>query len=170
MTAPVKIKVVKSKVKLSPAKVTLNTVYPMETTQTVVPVCFYNTITGRMAMVSEVRREGTSRPAQELLDRNLLNMVYVNPSLSVSLNYANAMKNGQIKPGTYKYRVTPYYGGTKLNSVVLTVKVVSGKATVRVKTKGSIDLLKLNPAGTGYTTDRYAGVTVTPVFQGLNNS
>lgn len=170
LKVPVRIRVSKSEGKLSPAAVTLNTAYPMETTQTAAEVKLYNKATGRTVTASKISIEGTNTRAQELLDRNLLNIIYWNPGLSVSVNYAKAMGCEQIRPGAYKYRLTPYYGDTQLKSVVLTVKIIRKEAAVRVKTKGNIDLLKLNREGTGYTTGVNSGITVTPKFQNFNSS
>lgn len=94
----------------------------------------------------------------------------LNSYLAVSVNYANAMGNDQFKPGSYKYKLTPYYGDTKLNDLTLTVKIIEKEATVKVKTKGSIDLLKLDWYGNDYDSYNSPVVTVTPTFQNLDSS
>lgn len=166
----VNIKVVKSKVKLSPATVTLNKAYPTETTQTAAGTWFGNVETGWYVNVSDVGIVGANAAAQQMLDQNLINMDYLNSYLSVSVNYANAMGNNLFKAGSYKYKLTPYYGDTKLNDVTLTVKIIEKNATVKVRTKGSIDLLKLNLDATNYDRNYSPFVTVTPTFQNLDSS
>lgn len=166
----VNIKVVKSKVKLSPATVTLNKAYPTETTQTAAGTWFGNVETGWYVNVSDVGIVGANAAAQQMLDQNLINMDYLNSYLSVSVNYANAMGNNLFKAGSYKYKLTPYYGDTKLNDVTLTVKIIEKNATVKVRTKGSIDLLKLNLDASGYDRNYSPFVTVTPTFQNLDSS
>ena len=166
----VNIKVVKSKVKLSPATVTLNKAYPTETTQTAAGTWFGNVETGWYVNVSDVGIVGANAAAQQMLDQNLINMDYLNSYLSVSVNYANAMGNNLFKAGSYKYKLTPYYGDTKLNDVTLTVKIIEKNAAVKVRTKGSIDLLKLNWDASGYDRNYSPFVTVTPTFQNLDSS
>lgn len=175
LTVPVKIKVVKSKVKLSPAAVTLNAAYPSETTRTGAATKIYNAATGTEAGVSDVAIKGANAQAQRLLDQGMVNMDY-RPvwaggySLSVSLNYAKAMGNNKVKPGSYKYKLTPYYGGTRLNDVTLTVKVIDKEAAVKVRTKGAIDLLKLKWDGSSYSDLDSPGVTVTPAFRNVDST
>lgn len=175
LTVPVKIKVVKTRVKLSPAAVTLNAAYPSETTRTGAAVKIYNAATGTEAGVSDVAIKGANAQAQRLLDQGMINMDY-RPvwvggySLSVSLNYAKAMGNNKVKPGSYKYKLTPYYGETRLNDITLTVKVIDKEAAVTVKTKGAIDLLKLKWDGSSYSDLDSPGVTVTPAFRNVDSS
>ncbi len=170
LTVLVKIKAAKSKVKLSTAAVTLNTVYPTETTQTVAAAWICNAATGTYVNVSDVGIAGANKQAQDMLDQSLINIDSMNARLSVSVNYAKAMGNAQFKPGTYKYKLTPYYEDTALNTVTLTVKIIGKEAAVKVKTKGSIDLLKLNWSGTDYDSNYSPVVTVTPTFQNLDSS
>lgn len=170
LTVPVKVKVAKSKVKLSPASVTLNAAYPSETTQTTAAAWVYNAATGSRVDVSDFRIEGANAQAQQLLDQSLLNIDFMNSHLSVSANYANAMGSRQFKPGNYKYKLTPCYGDTELNSVTLAVKIIDKAAAVKVKAKGTIDLLKLNSSGNGYSTYSTNFVTITPAFQNLDSS
>lgn len=176
LSVPVKVKVAKSQVKLSPATVTLNTAYPSETTQTAATTAIYNAATGTYVDMSDVRIEGANSKAQELLDKSLLNinmdetMWYSSSNLMISVNYAKAMGSDQIKPGSYKYKLTPYLGDTELNSVTLTVKVIDKEATVKVAAKGTIDLLKLNWYGDDYDDDSNNYVTVTPTFKNLDSS
>lgn len=175
LTVPVKIKVVKSKVKLSPAAVTLNAAYPSETTQTGAATKIYNAATGTEAGVSDVAIKGANAQAQRLLDQGMVNMDY-RPvwtggySLSVSLNYAKAMGSNKVKPGSYKYKLTPYYGETRLNDVTLTVKVIDKEAAVTVRTQGAIDLLKLKWDGSSYSDLDSPGVTVTPAFRNVDST
>lgn len=175
LTVPVKIKVVKSTVKLSPAAVTLNAAYPSETTRTGAEIKIYNAATGTEAGVSDVTIKGANAQAQKLLDYGMINMDY-RPvwaggySLSISLNYAKAMGNDKFKPGSYKYKLTPYYGETRLNDVTLTVKVIDKEAAVKVRTKGAIDLLKLKWDGSSYSDLDSPGVTVTPTFRNVDSS
>lgn len=56
-----------------------------------------------------------------------------------------------------------------MNGVTLTVKIIDKEATVKVKAKGTIDLLKLDWDGAGYDNDS-PGVTVTPAFRNLDSS
>lgn len=170
LTVPVKVKVAKSKVKLSTATVTLNTAYPTEITQTAAAARICNAETGSYVAVSDVGIVGANAQAQQMLDQSLINMDYMSSRLSISVNYANAMGNKQFKPGSYKYKLTPYYGDTKLNDVTLTVKIIDKEAAVKVKTKGTIDLLKLDRYGTDYDEDYSSVVTVTPTFQNLDSS
>ena len=170
LTVPVKVKVAKSKVKLSPATVTMNKAYPTETTQTAATAWIYNAQTGTSVNVSDVGIVGANAKAQQMLDQSLINMDHMNARLSVSVNYAKAMGNNQFKPGSYKYKLTPYYGDTALNGVTLTVKIIDKEAAVKVKTKGSIDLLKLDWYGSDYNDDYSPVVTVTPSFQNLDSS
>lgn len=170
LTVPANIKVAKSKVKLSAETVTLNTAYPAETTQTAATTRIYNAETGKYVSVSDVGIEGTNAQAQQMLDQSLINMDYMSSRLSVSVNYAKAMGNDQFKPGSYKYKLTPYYGDTKLNDVTLTVKIIDQEAAVKVSAKGTIDLLKLNYEGDGYNDYENPVVTVTPAFQNLDSS
>lgn len=170
LSVPVKVKVAKSKVKLSPATVTLNTAYPSETTQTAAVTGVYNAATGSMVNMSDVRIEGANAQAQQILDQSLINIDYMNARLTVSLNYANAMGISKIKPGSYKYKLTPYYSDTELNSVTLSVKIIDKEAAVKVKAKGAIDLLKLNRDGNGYDNYSNNSVIVTPTFKNLDSS
>lgn len=170
LSVPVKVKVAKSKVKLSPATVTLNTAYPSETTQTAAVTGVYNAATGSMVNMSDVRIEGANAQAQQILDQSLINIDYMNARLTVSLNYANAMGISKIKPGSYKYKLTPYYGDAELNSVTLSVKIIDKEATVKVKAKGTIDLLKLNWDGNGYDNYSNNSVIVTSTFKNLDSS
>lgn len=170
LTVPVKVKVAKSTVKLSAAAVTLNKAYPTETTQTEATAWIRNAATGSNVNVSDVGIVGTNAAAQQMLDQSLINMDYLNSRLSVSVNYANAMGNTLFKAGSYKYKLTPYYGDTKLNDVVLTVKIIEKNAAVKVRTKGSIDLVKLNWDGTDYDETYSPKVTVMPTFQNLDSS
>lgn len=170
LTVPVKVKVAKTKVKLSTAAVTLNKSYPTETTQTVAAALICNAATGTTVNVSDIGIVGANAAAQQMLDQSLINMNYLNPRLSVSVNYAKAMGNAQFRPGSYKYKLTPYYGDTALNTVTLTVKIVDKNAAVKVRTKGSIDLVKLDWQGTNYSNGYSPAVTVTPTFQNLDSS
>lgn len=170
LTVPVKVKVAKTKVKLSSATVSLNKTYPTETTQTAATAWIRNAATGTTVNVSDVGIVGTNAAAQQMLDQSLINMDYLNSRLSVSVNYANAMGNNLFKAGSYKYKLTPYYGDTKLNDVTLTVKIIEKNAAVKVRTKGSIDLVKLNWQGTDYDDTYSPVVTVMPTFQNLDSS
>lgn len=174
LTVPVKIKAAKSKVKLSPATVTLNAAYPSETTRTGAEVRLYNAATGTEVEVSDVEIKGANAQAQKLLDQGMINIDYRpdarQPHMSVTLNYAKAMGSGRIKPGSYQYKVTPYYGDTELNGVTLTVKIIDKEASVKVKTKGAIDLLKLNWYGTQYDHLDSPGVIVTPTFRNMGSA
>lgn len=170
LTVPVKVKVVNSKVKLSTAAVTLNKVYPTETTQTAAGTYLCNAGTGTRVNVSDIGIVGANAAAQQMLDQSLINMDCRNSYLSVSVNYANAMGNTLFKTGSYKFKLTPYYGDTKLNDVTLTVKIIEKDAAVKVRTKGSIDLVKLNYEGNDYDDDYSPYVTVTPTFQNLDSS
>ena len=170
LTVPVKVKVVKSKVKLSPATVTLNTAYPSETTQTAATTRVYNAATGTYVSLSDVRIEGANAQAQQILDQSLVNIAYMNARLEISLNYAKAMGGNQIKPGSYKFKLTPFLGDMELNSVTLAVKIINKEATVNVKAKGSIDLLKLDWDGGYYDNRSNNFITVTPMFKNLDSS
>ena len=170
LTVPVKVKVAKSQVKLSPATVTFNTAYPSETTQTAATTRVYNAATGTYVNLSDVRIEGANAQAQQILDQSLINIDYTTSRLAISLNYAKAMGSNQIKPGSYKFKLTPYFGDTELNSVTLTVKIIDKEATVKVNAKGTIDLLKLNSSGNGYNDYTNNYVTVTPTFKNLDSS
>ena len=170
LTVPVKVKVAKSKVKLSPAIVTLNTAYPSETTQTEATTAIYNAATGTYVDMADVRIEGANSKAQELLDKSLLNINVENSNLLISVNYAKAMGSTPIKPGSYKFKLTPYLGDTTLNSVTLAVKIIDKEATVKVKTKGTIDLMKLSSSGNSYDCSSSNYVTVTPAFKNLDSS
>lgn len=170
LTVPVKVKVAKSKVKLAPATVTLNTAYPSETTQTAATTGVYNAATGTYVNVSDVRIEGANAQAQQILDQSLINIDYMNARLTVSLNYANAMGSNQIKTGSYKFKLTPYRGDMELNSVTLAVKIIDKQATVKVKAKGTIDLLKLNWNGDAYDNYSNNSIIVTPTFKNLDSS
>lgn len=170
LTVPVRVRVGKGKVRLSETSVTLNTAYPAETVQTSVRTAFQDVTTGRYALATDVRIEGADARSQQLLDKSLLNFHYKYLRVSMSVNYAKAMGSEQIRPGTYRYKLTPYYHEKKLNSLTLKVKIVDKPVTVKVRTKGAIDLLKLDGSGTGY--GWYAGnaVTVTPAFRNVNSS
>lgn len=170
LTVPVKIKSVKSGVKISPAAVTLNAAYPSETTQTTASAWFYNAATGTRLNVSDIGIKGANARAQQMLDQGLINMNCMYSRLLVSLNYAKAMGSDPIRPGSYKYKLTPYYGDTELSSFTLTVKVIDKEATVKVKAKGAIDLLRLNNNSDGYNKFCNPVVTVTPVFRNLDSS
>lgn len=50
------------------------------------------------------------------------------------------------------------------------MKIIEKNAAVKVRTKGSIDLVKLNPAGTDYSDTYCPVVTVMPTFQNLDSS
>ena len=170
LTVPVKVKVAKSKVKLSPATVTLNTAYPSETTQTAETTAIYNAATGTYVNLSDVRIEGANAQAQQILDQSLINIDYTTSRLAISLNYAKAMGSNQIKPGSYKFKLTPYHGDMELNSVTLAVKIIDKEATVKVSAKGSIDLLKLDWGGDYYDDSCNNFITVTPTFKNLDSS
>ena len=170
LTVPVKVKVAKSNVKLSPATVTLNTAYPSETTQTAATTRVYNAATGAYVSLSDVRIEGANAQAQQILDQSLINIAYMNARLEISLNYAKAMGGNQIKPGSYKFKLTPYHGDMELNSVTLAVKIIDKEATVKVSAKGSIDLLKLDWGGDYYDDSCNNFITVTPTFKNLDSS
>lgn len=170
LTVPVKITVAKTKVKLSQPTVILNTAYPSETTQTAATARLYNDAVESGVNVSKVRIEGANAQAQRLLDQKLLNMNYKDFVLSVSVNYAKAMGMEQIKTGTYQYKLTPYYGDTELNSLLWKVKIINKEASVKVKTKGGIDLLKLTDFDRDYNQYSNNNVTVVPVFRNLNSS
>ena len=170
LTVPVKVKVAKSNVKLSPATVTLNTAYPSETTQTAATTRVYNAATGTYVSLSDVRIEGANAQAQQILDQSLINIAYMNARLEISLNYAKAMGGNQIKPGSYKFKLTPYHGDMELNSVTLAVKIIDKEATVKVSAKGSVDLLKLDWSGDYYDVSCNNFITVTPMFKNLDSS
>ena len=174
LTVPVKIKAAKPKVKLSPATVTMNAAYPSETTRTGADVRLYNAVTGTEVEVSDVEIKGANAQAQKLLDQGMINIDYRpdawQPHMSVTLNYAKAMGGSRLKPGSYKYKVTPYYGDMQLNGVTLTVKIIDKEASVKVKTKGAIDLLKLSWYGTQYDHLDSPGVTVTPTFRNMDSA
>ncbi len=174
LMVPVKVKVLNSKVKISPGTVILNTAYPSETTQTSASAQIYTAGSGYNVFLSDISMEGTNSKAQELLDKELLN-IYMDKAngytdLAVSLNYAKAMGSSPIKPGSYKFKLTPYYGDMELNSVTLTVKVIDKEATVNVKAKGTIDLLKLNYYGDDYEAYSNNSIVVTPTFKNLDSS
>lgn len=175
LTVPVKIKAAASRVKLSSPTITLNAAYPSETTRTGANVSLYNAVTGTGVEVSDVEIKGVNAQAQKLLEQGMINMDYRPdawqlPHMSVSLNYAKAIGNERLKTGSYKYRLTPYYGETRLNDVTLTVKVINKEASVKVSTKGAIDLLKLKWDGSSYSDLDSPGVTVTPVFRNMDSS
>lgn len=171
LTVPVKVKAANSKVKLSPATVTLNTAYPSEVRQTVASTSVCNAGTGTNKAMSDVKIEGANVRAQQILDQSLINIAHNGTRLNISLNYAKAMGDDQIKPGSYKFKLTPYLEDTELNSVMLTVKIINKAATVQVKAKGTIDLLKLSKdTGSSYNVYSDDSVMVTPTFKNLDSS
>lgn len=65
-----------------------------------------------------------------------------------------------IAPGTYSYKITPYYKDAEgnrqaLKTLILKVKVVNKAVTAKVKTKNTLDLIKV------YQDDNYISLTST---------
>lgn len=126
---------------------------------------------------ADMEIKGANPKSQKLLDDDRL-IIMQGGSNYVSYKNGNAIKVEQsqdlgnpIAPGTYSYKITPYYkkSGTNertaLNTLTLTIKVINKPVTANVSPKGTIDLTRVE-----YLSERKDQVVlVDPKFGNLSN-
>lgn len=140
LTVKHKIKTVKPKASLYPAKVTINNFE-----RSVLESRLHLKDHGYWSIYSEVEIKGSNSKSQKLLDEDLLMFTFSGHTISINQNYAKTMGT-VLPPGNYKFKVTPYYKdvttdkAVALNTVTLTVKVIDRPVTAKVTPRGSIDL------------------------------
>ena len=139
------IKAVKPTAVLTKSTLTYNKAYKSE--QTTYVKFKHNTC---YADLCDLEIKGVNAKAQALIDKDIFEIVQgvsENYSLEVKLNQVNLMKE-DVAAGTYTFKLTPYYTNTEtgektaLNTLKLKLKVVNKAVTVKVSTKGTLDLAK----------------------------
>lgn len=127
------------------------------------------------AILKEMKIAGKSKEAQKLLDVNALTFVMnEKKEIYVTLSRLEAV-NYNVKAGTYSYNVTPVYISQKTGKevtgkgCVLKVKIVDKTPTVKVKTKGSIDIAKY-PVSTRWYEFNKNSIKFTQTFANVNSN
>lgn len=150
------IKLIKPKAVLQNAKLTYHTNYVNEVSSN---ICMKD-CGDRLTEFTDMDISGANDKAQALLNDDRLQIIHQGASVSARLNKLKFA--GQEAPsGAYSYNLTPYYNGQALNTVKLTIAFTNKPITVKVGTKGALDLAqnntriavtpKLSNIGSGYT-------------------
>ena len=106
-----------------------------------------------LAKLSDIVIKGADTKSQTLLDKDIFEIVQGDKDenesaiLKIKLNQTELMQEN-VKAGIYTYNLTPYYTNaetgerTALNTLKLKLKVVDKPVSVKITTKGTLDLAK----------------------------
>ena len=136
------VAVKKPKITLSTSTVIFNTV---ETHENMVYTNIYLD-NGMNIDFSDISIQAADAKSKELMEKDLILLEQEGNRIKIEQKDARTLGEPEIKAGTYKYKLIPYYTnvltGEKiaLNAVTVSVKIVTKPVTAKVSASGTIDL------------------------------